>query len=143
MVWPVPLKGSFPDAVPRSALIALHHDPLSFSVVPPAVAPLHGRAARSARYDATQDSFLHLKFAVAPCACLAALSALVRYSFDPIELLWTFSIFLEAVAIVPQLIVLQRYREVENLDGHYIFLLGKPFAPALRLHLSTPHLTRP
>lgn len=24
-----------------------------------------------------------------------------------------------------QLIVLQRYREVENLDGHYIFLLGE------------------
>jgi ER lumen protein retaining receptor len=29
------------------------------------------------------------------------------------------------VAIVPQLIVLQRFREVENLDGHYIFFLGK------------------
>jgi ER lumen protein retaining receptor len=76
------------------------------------------------KYDASQDSFLHIKFAVVPSACLAVLTALVRYSFDPIEALWTFSIFLEAVAIVPQLIVLQRYREVENLDGHYIFLLG-------------------
>jgi hypothetical protein len=46
------------------------------------------------------------------------------YNFDPLEILWTFSIFLEALAIVPQLIVLQRFREVENLDGHYIFLLG-------------------
>ena len=34
------------------------------------------------------------------------------------------SIYLEAIAIVPQLIVLQRFREVDNLDGHYIFLLG-------------------
>jgi hypothetical protein len=33
------------------------------------------------------------------------------------QLLWTFSIYLEAVAIVPQLIVLQRYGEVENLTG--------------------------
>lgn len=41
-----------------------------------------------------------------------------------IQLLWTFSIYLEAVAIVPQLIVLQRYREVENLTGNYIFFLG-------------------
>ena len=31
---------------------------------------------------------------------------------------------MEAVAIVPQLILLQRYREVENLTGHYVFLLG-------------------
>lgn len=46
------------------------------------------------------------------------------YNFELIEILWTFSIFLESIAIVPQLIVLQRYREVENLDGHYIFLLG-------------------
>lgn len=41
-----------------------------------------------------------------------------------LQCLWTFSIFLEAVAILPQLIVLQRYREVENLTGHYIFFLG-------------------
>lgn len=31
---------------------------------------------------------------------------------------------MEALAIVPQLIILQRYREVENLTGHYVFLLG-------------------
>jgi len=76
------------------------------------------------KYDASQDSFLHLKFGVLPCACVALLYNLVSYNFDPLEILWTFSIFLEAVAIVPQLIVLQRFREVENLDGHYIFLLG-------------------
>lgn len=37
---------------------------------------------------------------------------------------WTFSIYLEALAIVPQLFLLQRYREIENLTGHYVFLLG-------------------
>ena len=31
---------------------------------------------------------------------------------------------MESLAIVPQLIVLQRYREVENLTAHYVFLLG-------------------
>mmetsp|Transcript_55695 Transcript_55695/g.126551 ORF Transcript_55695/g.126551 Transcript_55695/m.126551 type:complete len:222 (+) Transcript_55695:147-812(+) len=76
------------------------------------------------KYDASQDSFLHLKFAVAPCAVLAVLTQVVSMSLDPVELLWTFSIYLEALAIVPQLICLQRFREVENLDGHYIFLLG-------------------
>ena len=39
-------------------------------------------------------------------------------------MLWVFSIYLEALAIVPQLITLQRYREVENLTGNYVFFLG-------------------
>jgi hypothetical protein len=31
------------------------------------------------RYDASQDSFLHIKFGVLPCACVALLYNLVRY----------------------------------------------------------------
>merc|ERR1712232_996722 len=46
------------------------------------------------------------------------------FHFDIIELLWTFSIYLESIAIIPQLILLQRYREVENLTGNYIFFMG-------------------
>ena len=76
------------------------------------------------KYDASQDSFLHIKFAVAPCAGLALFACLVKGELSPIDILWTFSIFLEALAIVPQLFVLQRYREVENLTGHYVFFLG-------------------
>lgn len=41
-----------------------------------------------------------------------------------LQYFWNFSIYLEALAIIPQLIVLQRYREVENITGHYVFLLG-------------------
>jgi ER lumen protein retaining receptor len=41
-----------------------------------------------------------------------------------IQILWTFSIYLEAVAIVPQLILLQRHGEVENLTSNYVVLLG-------------------
>ena len=41
-----------------------------------------------------------------------------------LQMLWVCSIYLEAICIVPQLIILQRYREVENLTGHYVFLLG-------------------
>jgi len=74
-------------------------------------------------FDKAQDSFKHLHFAVAPCAILAFLTNIIQ-GFDIMEMLWVFSIYLEALAIVPQLIVLQRYREVENLTGHYVFLLG-------------------
>lgn len=74
-------------------------------------------------YDASQDTFLHVKYAAIPCAVLALLTS-VWQGFTVPELLWDFSIYLEALAIVPQLIVLQRFREVENLTGHYVFFLG-------------------
>ena len=40
------------------------------------------------------------------------------------QLLWTFSIYLEAVAILPQLVLLQRTQNIDNLTGNYVFLLG-------------------
>jgi ER lumen protein retaining receptor len=78
-------------------------------------------------YDKAQDTFLHWKFAVAPCFVIAFFTHLIGSgirSFDLMELLWTFSIYLESISILPQLIVLQRYREVENLTGNYIFFMG-------------------
>jgi len=78
-------------------------------------------------YDKAQDTFLHWKFAVAPCAVLAVFTTIISYGvtgFTFLELFWTFSIYLESIAILPQLIVLQRYREVENLTGNYIFFMG-------------------
>ncbi|KAK6464250.1 er lumen protein retaining receptor [Scheffersomyces coipomensis] len=41
-----------------------------------------------------------------------------------LEILWTFSLWLEAVAILPQLYILQRTGEAENITSHYIFALG-------------------
>eukprot|EP00887_Chlorella_sp_A99_P006526 scaffold3.g6526.t1 len=38
--------------------------------------------------------------------------------------LWTFSIYLEAVAILPQLVLMQRTQNIDNLTGNYVFLLG-------------------
>ena len=77
-------------------------------------------------YDKAQDSFLHWKFAVAPAVLAAVTTHLIQNSFaiNPMDLLWTFSIYLESIAILPQLIVLQRYREVENLTGNYVFFMG-------------------
>ena len=131
-------------------------------------------------YEVSHDSFLHWKFAVAPCAVVAIITHFVSGEFNLVEvreggnacinlrfmkleaeysslaiplypsphqylckkskispypslwprtsylsqLLWVFSIYLESLAIIPQLIMLQRYREVENLTGHYVFFLG-------------------
>lgn len=78
-------------------------------------------------YDKSQDSFLHWKFAAAPSAVGAIIIHLIGSGFSGFgvqELLWTFSIILESIAILPQLVVLQRYGEVENLTGNYVFFLG-------------------
>ena len=71
-------------------------------------------------YDAAHDTF-RIAFLVVPCAALAAL---VHADSSPLELAWTFSIYLEAVAILPQLVLLQRTGNVDNLTGDYVFLLG-------------------
>jgi len=78
-------------------------------------------------YEKGQDSFLHWQFAAIPCAILALITHLIGSGvadFNVMELLWTFSIYLEAITIMPQLVVLQRYREVENLTGNYVFFMG-------------------
>ncbi|KAL3344132.1 hypothetical protein AABB24_023527 [Solanum stoloniferum] len=40
------------------------------------------------------------------------------------QVFWAFSIYLEAVAILPQLVLLQRSGNVDNLTGQYVFFLG-------------------
>jgi ER lumen protein retaining receptor len=58
---------------------------------------------------------------------LGAFSRLYHASFSSLlfsQVLWTFSIYLEAVAILPQLVLLQRTQNIDNLTGNYVFLLG-------------------
>lgn len=45
-----------------------------------------------------------------------------KFTFQ--EIFWAFSIYLEAVAILPQLVLLQRSGNVDNLTGQYVFFLG-------------------
>jgi ER lumen protein retaining receptor len=40
------------------------------------------------------------------------------------KVLWSFSIWLESVAILPQLFMIQRTGEAENITTHYLFALG-------------------
>ena len=47
-----------------------------------------------------------------------------RFLYSPTEILWTFSIWLESAAILPQLFMLQRTGEAETITTHYLFALG-------------------
>ncbi|XP_078440928.1 ER lumen protein-retaining receptor [Wolffia australiana] len=71
-------------------------------------------------YDKDQDTFRHL-FLVLPCLLLALV---INERFTVTEVMWSFSLYLEAVAILPQLVLLQRTRNIDNLTGQYVFFLG-------------------
>eukprot|EP00929_Paragymnodinium_shiwhaense_P090466 TRINITY_DN5065_c0_g2_i1.p1 TRINITY_DN5065_c0_g2~~TRINITY_DN5065_c0_g2_i1.p1 ORF type:complete len:219 (+),score=51.57 TRINITY_DN5065_c0_g2_i1:117-773(+) len=72
-------------------------------------------------YERSQDSFKYELYCLGPCALLSVLFT-EEYSFS--EILWTWSIFLESVSIVPQLTLLQQMREVENLTSHFVGAMG-------------------
>ncbi|KAL2629015.1 hypothetical protein R1flu_013701 [Riccia fluitans] len=71
-------------------------------------------------YDRDHDTFRHY-FLIIPCIILALL---INDKFTVREVLWTFSLYLEAVAIIPQLVLLQRTKNIDNLTGNYVFFLG-------------------
>ncbi|KAK4572311.1 hypothetical protein RGQ29_030661 [Quercus rubra] len=71
-------------------------------------------------YSKDEDTFRHY-FLVLPCFVLALF---VHLDFTVVEVLWSFSLYLEAVAILPQLVLLQRSRNIDTLTGDYVFLLG-------------------
>lgn len=77
------------------------------------------RAVRRS-YDRELDTFRHW-ILVAVCFLLALL---VHEKFTFLEVFWGFSIYLEAVAILPQLVLLQRSGNVDNLTGQYVAFLG-------------------
>eukprot|EP01064_Diplonema_japonicum_P023794 TRINITY_DN3421_c0_g2_i1.p1 TRINITY_DN3421_c0_g2~~TRINITY_DN3421_c0_g2_i1.p1 ORF type:complete len:254 (+),score=49.40 TRINITY_DN3421_c0_g2_i1:62-763(+) len=80
-----------------------------------------------ATYDERLDSF-KMRYLIVPCVILAFIFHYDRPHHQIAELLWTFSQYLEAVAIIPQLslltVVLEQGRKWELLTGHYVFALG-------------------
>lgn len=72
-------------------------------------------------YDKIGDSFPHLLYLLPPCAVLGFLFS---YDSSLMEILWAGSIFLEATAFLPQLTMLRKMREVENMTSNYVFCLG-------------------
>merc|ERR1712051_228276 len=62
-----------------------------------------------------------VEFLLAPVAILALV---LNNQFTVVEILWTFSIYLESVAILPQLFMVSKTGEAETITSHYLFALG-------------------
>ena len=73
-----------------------------------------------ATYDGNHDTF-RIEFLLAPAALLALV---LNHEFSVMEILWTFSIYLESVAILPQLFMVSKTGEAETITSHYLFALG-------------------
>ena len=71
-------------------------------------------------YDRQHDTF-RIEFLIIPSAILALL---INHDFEILEILWTFSIYLESVAILPQLFMVSKTGEAESITSHYLFALG-------------------
>jgi len=71
-------------------------------------------------HDPSIDTF-KVEYLVGPTLILGFI---FNYRFSLTEILWSFSIWLEAVAILPQLFMLQRTGEAETITTHYLAALG-------------------
>ncbi|KAG1336693.1 hypothetical protein G6F62_006164 [Rhizopus arrhizus] len=77
-------------------------------------------AKYKATYDAGLDTF-RIEYLLVVSAVLGVATTSL-YTVN--EILWTFSIWLESVAILPQLFMLQKTGEAETITTHYLFALG-------------------
>ncbi|CCE91232.1 Erd2p TDEL_0C03430 [Torulaspora delbrueckii] len=57
-------------------------------------------------------------------AASGVLALLFNERFTVIDILWSFSLWLESIAILPQLFMLSKTRKAPSLTIHYIFALG-------------------
>ncbi|MBZ3889710.1 ER lumen protein-retaining receptor 1 [Sciurus carolinensis] len=55
---------------------------------------------------------------------MAVLAFLINHNFTPLKILWTFSIYLESVAILPQLFMVIKTGEAETIMSHDLSVLG-------------------
>ena len=67
-----------------------------------------------------EDNFPHLN--LIPFALI--MSLIINNKFDYWEIIWSFSLWLESVAILPQINILLQNNGVEKFTGHYIASLG-------------------
>ncbi|CAF0772714.1 unnamed protein product [Adineta steineri] len=71
-------------------------------------------------YDRNHDTF-RIELLLLPSAALAFVW---NHEFSVLEILWTFSIYLESVAILPQLYMVTKTGAAETITSHYLFALG-------------------
>lgn len=63
------------------------------------------------------DDFQHLKF-IYPAA--AVLTVLIHTEFTKFEMVWSYSIWLESMAIIPQLYMIAKIKDVKTTEFNFL-----------------------
>jgi ER lumen protein retaining receptor len=71
-------------------------------------------------YDKDSDSFPHYYIYLAGLL----MAVIIHKSLNPMDFIWSFSIWLEAFAILPQLMMINKLKDIENITAHYVLFLG-------------------
>ena len=71
-------------------------------------------------YDSLGDKFYH--WTLLPVALV--LTCILNTGWSPWTFMWSYSLWLEAVAFIPQIVMLHQMRVIENLTSHYVACLG-------------------
>jgi ER lumen protein retaining receptor len=85
---------------------------------------IHNEGPWKATYDRDNSDTLRLRYLIVPCVALSLLVHRTDSMHNVRELLWTFSVFLEAVAVLPQIFLLEYTERYDALTSHYLFALG-------------------
>ena len=67
------------------------------------------------------DDFPHLKVLL-PAAFVATL--IINSGWSTWEFVWSYSLWLESIAFIPQIVMLNKIRLIENITSHYVAALG-------------------
>lgn len=83
---------------------------------------MRNKSPWKATYDRENDTF-RIRYLIVPCAVLALIFH--RSTMHEVfEVFWTFSEYLEAVAVLPQIFLLEYTERYDALTSHYLFALG-------------------
>jgi len=74
-------------------------------------------------YSKTEDTF-RVEFIVIPCVLLSLVFHPSVTGYTVTDILWTFSTYLESLTLLPQLFVIQRLKECDQITAHYMVCLG-------------------
>lgn len=71
-------------------------------------------------YDPTTDGLNHL-WLIGPAAVMALVFHPTLNSFLPSDMAWAFALYLESVAVIPQLLMFQKEGQAQPFTAHFLF----------------------
>ena len=72
-------------------------------------------------YDPKLDNFQHYYF-IYPT--VFGVTLIIHTSLKPLDFVWSYSLWLEAVAFIPQIALFKRIHNIDKITSHYVACLG-------------------